>query len=187
MENFGGHQLELQRNPPKSKPPLFSDSDSDVFESPPIPVKRRKLSLRRPSSGPQGSSSSAEPSWLPKLNEVWEKVVVMSAETTQQLHEVQSLREMLKKQAQIGIKPVTGIFKCIICKSSMSTTTNLVVAPCCQAALACRGCLQEWLNTSDNQTCPHCMQGAHGTKSVLTSANLIAAIANQEEPAVAEA
>ena len=113
----------------------------------------------------------------------------MSAETTQQLHEVQNLREMLKKQAQIGIKPVTGIFKCIICKSSMSTTTNLVVAPCCQAALACRGCLQEWLNTSDNQTCPHCREPVelNSAHQVPIIRPLIAAIANEEEPAVAEA
>lgn len=177
-------QIELQRIPPKAKVPAItlSDSDSDVFESPPVAVKRRKtLSLRQSSSGTQ---SSAEPSWLPKLNEVWDKVSMMSSETTQQLCEVQSLKEMLKKQAQMGMKPITGIFRCMICKSNMSEASNSVIPPCCQAALACRECLQEWLNTSDSQTCPHCREHVDINQCVPMPIirPLIAALANEEEP-----
>ena len=49
-------EIELQCNPLRSKPPAISlsDSDSDVFESPPISVKRCKtLSLGRSSTESQ--------------------------------------------------------------------------------------------------------------------------------------
>ena len=149
-------QIELQRNPPSkfSSIVTLSDSDSD-FERSPVAVKRRKpLSLERTSYGP----TSAEPFWLPKLTETWEKVAIMSAESTQQLCEIQSLREMVKHQAQMTLVSIAGIFTCIICKSTMKANTNLLVAPCCQAALACRECLKEWLRSSDNHTCPNCRE-----------------------------
>ena len=111
----------------------------------------------------------------------------MSAETTQQLTEVQSLREMLKNQALMGIRPITGIFSCIICKSTITTTSNLVVAPCCQTALACRDCLEEWLSSTDNHTCPNCREpiDIEQCSPMPVIRPLIAALANGDEPTIA--
>ena len=182
-------QIELQRNPPRSPPPklvTLSDSDSD-FEPSLIPVKRRKpLSLGRTSCGPS-TASSTEPSWLPKLTETWEKVVIMSAESTQQLCEIQSLREMLKHQAQMALTSVAGIFTCIICKSTMKANTNLLVAPCCQAALACRECLEEWFRSSDNNTCPNCREPVEVEQwaPMPVIRPLVAALCNADEPVIA--
>lgn len=185
-------QIELQRNPPRSPPPklvTLSDSDSD-FELPSIiPFKRRKpLSLGRTSCGPSTvTTSSTEPTWLPKLTETWEKVAIMSAESTQQLCEIQSLREMLKNQAQMTLTSVAGIFTCIICKSTMKANTNLLVAPCCQAALACRECLEEWFRSSANRTCPNCRESVEVEQwtPMPTIRPLVAALCNADEPVIA--
>ena len=112
-----------------------------IHHHPSSPQKRCTLLSLGHISCESTTSSLAEPSWLLKLTETWEKVIIMSAESSQQLCEIQSLQEMLN---------------CIICKSTMKATTNLLVAPRCQATLACRECMEEWFCTSNNHSCPNC-------------------------------
>ena len=106
----------------------------------------KKLHLRRPMS----------PSLVRKITEMSE-VYVMSAESTQTLCEVQSHREMIKNQAAMMVSPVAKIFRCLVCKSNMNSSSESLLMPCCKSAIFCRACLREWFDSSpNNQSCPHC-------------------------------
>ena len=188
MEDYD--ELEQQRNPrPQIKPATveLSDSDSDVFESiPPPSFKRRKIQSTVEEPTPQKRAMS--PSLVKKITEMSEKVYVMSAESTLTLCEVQSLREMVKNQATMMVSPLAEIFRCLVCKNNMTSSSEPLLMPCCKSAIICRACLQEWFDSSTgDHTCPHCREALNieDCSHIPLIRPLLAALENQEQPAIA--
>ena len=179
---------EIQGHTPSQLLLELSDSDSDVFETiPPPSFKRRKVQAAT-TEEPTPQRTPMNLALVQKITEMSE-VYVMSAESTQTLCEVQSLREMVKNQAAMIVSPLAEIFQCLVCKNNTSSSSEPLLMPCCKSAIICRACLQEWFDSSPgNRTCPHCREPLNidDCPCIPLIRPLLAALENQEQPAIAE-
>lgn len=134
--------------------PSSIDSDDSDFEIPPLPKKATYT--------PIYVSSSEEEMFLqlPCTSKGKGK-----CKGKEKIHDDDRLKSIENRLAKLEKSSVAGSFtskvsdemkdllKCAICKSLLSTDLSILF--CC-SQLSCKQCLQQWINSTENPTCPLC-------------------------------